>query len=133
MKCTICEEELNEEEINSPYKAKDGNIICDECFKLRYTHTCPLCENCFDEDFTKGISPKYLLISNYAAEHVNARPGIYEIVKYPFYDDWMITITMLKTSMNRIADLPDSFNEQDFYSDIFYVCDACVNNLTQEK
>ena len=132
MKCTICEEELNEEEIDAPYKNRDGDIICDACFKDRYTHTCPLCEEHFDVDFTKHISPTYLLISDYSAEYVGSPSGVYEIIRYPFYYAGMCDIFMKAASLKRIADLPDDFREQDFYSDIFYVCNRCAEKLTDD-
>ena len=129
MNCPICEEELNEEEIESPYKDKSGRIICDACFKDKYSHICPLCENYFDEDFTKEISPKYILISDYAAGEVGTDSGIYEITSYPFFRDGMIEMSMIDTAINRIGDLPKEFDEDDFTSDIFYVCDECVKKL----
>ena len=126
MICTICKEELNTEEIDSPHKNKNGDIICDQCFKDKYTYLCPLCENNFDEDFTKKISPTYLLISDYASEWVGVDSGIYEIVAYPFFYDRMTTLDIIPKAVNLIADLPDDFNEDDFFFELFYVCNDCV-------
>ena len=125
MNCSICGKELDSEEIESPRKDKAGRIICDECFDDKYTHHCPICEEHFDEDFTKKISPKYLLISDCAAEAMYINSGIYEITKYPFFREGMIEISMIETALDRIAHLPKDFDEDEFFSDIFYVCEEC--------
>ena len=125
-KCSICGESLNEEEIGSPRKDKDGRIICDACFDDKYTYLCPICEEHFTEDFTKDISPKYLLISDYASEQMYTESGIYEITSYPFFRDGIIEMSMIETAINRIGDSPKDFDEDEFISDIFYVCDECV-------
>ena len=131
MKCTRCGERLGAEEIESPSVDKDGDIICDHCFEEQYTYNCPVCEEFFDEDFSQKISPKYLLISDYAGEEMGVESGIYEIISYPFFRDGMISMSMIETAINRIADLPEEFDENDFISDIFYVRDSCVKKCLE--
>jgi len=127
MNCAMCREELNEEEIKSPQIDEEGHVVCDACFEDKYTHLCPICEEYFDEDFTKKISPSGLLVSEYAAESVNMESGIYEITAYPFFCDGIIELELIETSINRVGDLPDEFNQDEFAQDIFYVCDGCMN------
>ena len=129
MTCTICEDELNSEETESPRTDKDGRIICDHCFEEKYSHLCPLCEEIFDEDFSESISPKYLLITEYASKELGFDPGLYEILSYPFFADGIVEIHLFGSSIKKIAGLPSDFNEDNLYSDICYVCEDCVKKL----
>lgn len=126
MKCTVCGDELDLEEVESPCVDKDGDIICDECFEDKYSYMCPLCGEMFDEDFSEKISPKYLLILEYAGEKLGVGPGIYEILSCPFFADGMIEMYLYKTAINKTSALPDDLNEDDLWSDMYYVCDECV-------
>lgn len=130
MKCTLCEEELDEEETESPRVGKDGDVICDRCFDERYSYTCPVCEEEFREDFSVKISPKYLLITEYASEDIGIDSGIYEILSYPFYTDGVIEIHIFKSAMKRISGLPNDLDEDDLWSDIYYVCDDCIKKMS---
>jgi hypothetical protein len=130
MKCTLCEEELDEEEIESPRKDRDGDIICDKCFDDRYSYHCPICEEMFSEDFSVKISPKYPLIAEYASEDIDIDSGIYEILSYPFYADGVIEIHIFKSAVKRISGLPNDLDEDDLWSDIYYVCDDCIKKMS---
>ena len=127
--CTNCGDKLNEEEAESPQIDEDGSVICDHCFEDQYSHRCPLCEDIFDEDFSESISPKYLLLTKYAAEELGFDPGIYEITSYPFFADGITEIHLFRTAIKKIADLPSDFNEDNLFSDICYVCEDCVKKL----
>jgi hypothetical protein len=129
MKCTVCGDELDPEEVESPRRDKDGDIICDHCFEEQYSYTCPICEEMFDEDFSEKISPKYLLITTYAGEELGVDPGIYEIVSYPFYADGLIETHLFKSAVKKIADLPDDLDEDNLWCDEYYICDECVEHV----
>ena len=124
--CTECKTELDTEEAESPRLDEDGNIICDECFENQYSHLCPLCGEIFDEDFSVKISPKHILITEYAAEELRLNPGIYEIISYPFFADGITEFYLYASSIKKIAELPGDFNEGDFIADIHYVCEDCA-------
>ena len=129
MKCTECEEELDEEEVESPRRNKNNDIVCDQCYEEQYSHICPICEEIFDEDFSKVISPKYLLITEDASEDIYLSPGIYEIVSYPFFRDDTIEITLIASAMRKILDVPKDVCE----SDVYYVCEDCVEKIKNEQ
>jgi len=129
MNCTSCEEVLDTEEEDSPYVDKRGDIICDRCYEDQYSHICPICEKKFDEDFSKDISPRYLLITEDAGDDLSLAPGIYEIISYPFFFDGVIEITLIKSSIRKIADLPECTCE----NDINYVCEECVEGMLNER
>ena len=131
MKCYICDKELDEEEIKSPYEDGYGHNICDECFMSRYSHICPLCGNVFCDDVMKDVSPAYLLVTGYAGEEMGVDAGIYEIVAYPFFRDCMTEISLIHTAIKRISDMPESFNEDDCFADMYYVCDECIKGIKQ--
>ena len=126
MKCTGCETELNAEEAESPRIDEDGGLICDQCFKDKYSHLCPLCEETFDKDFSVKISPKHILVTKYAAEELGFDPGIYEIISYPFFADGITELHLFASSIKKIAELPGDFNEDDLIGDIHYVCEECA-------
>ena len=126
MKCTECETELNAEEAESPRVDEENHILCDRCFKDKYSHLCPLCEETFDKDFSEKISPKHILITEYAAKNIGLNPGIYEITSYPWFADGMIEIQIYESAIKKIAELPGDFNEGDFVADIHYVCEDCA-------
>ena len=129
MNCERCGEKLDEEEAESPQRDRDGDIICDECFELKYTYICPICREMFNEDFSKEISPEYFLVSEDTSEDLNLTPGIYEITSYPFYADSMIEIHIFKTAVNKIADLPKGTYEDDTQ----YVCSNCAERIMHSK
>lgn len=129
MKCTECKEELDEEEAESPQRDKDNNILCDRCYEEQYSHTCPICEESFDEDFSKEISPEYLLITEDASEDLYLAPGIYEITSYPFFRDGMIQTSLITSAIRKILDPPKVVYE----NDICYVCENCVEKIKNES
>ena len=133
MICEHCEKELDEEEQEAPREDKAGNIICDKCFDEKYMFTCAICEELFEEDFSKRISPQYLFISEYAGEDLNISPGIYEIIAYPFFADGVIEIHIFTSALRRVANVPPSVNESEQYGDIFYVCKECVGKQKKQN
>ena len=44
IKCYICSEELQREEIESPNKDGEQNILCDDYYREKYEQQCGICE-----------------------------------------------------------------------------------------
>lgn len=128
--CTYCEDELEGDEIISPYIDKDGDILCDECYKNKFECYCPVCQDFFYKDMDAEIYPKYLLISECVSEYVGVDAGIYEIIKYPFFADGITELSIFKGAVKRICDVPPK-TEVD-YNTMYYVCDQCVTKLRCE-
>jgi hypothetical protein len=122
--CTLCGDELDQEEIEFPQKNKDGAIICDRCFDDRYSHLCPICENNFSENFEEQISPKYLLVTKDVGEEFGIESGIYEIIAYPFFADGITEWHLITSALKRIADIPEDFDDDSMT--LHYICDECV-------
>jgi|LGOV01.1.fsa_nt_gb hypothetical protein len=131
--CEWCGHPLDEDEMESPLHSKDSKIICDECYRNEYTHSCPLCEESFSEDFFQKISPQYLLVSEYASEGTSTPTGIYKITEYPFYADGVTEAHLIETSLQHVSDIPKGFNEGEHFGDIFYVCDNCMQRILTNK
>lgn len=128
-KCSLCGDNLKEEEIESPKTDKDGSLLCDECFENKYTHSCPICEEWFDEDFSAKITPKFLLVLPSVGENVGLDAGIYEIIRYPFYADGITEMHIYKGAVKRICDVPSDI--EDCYT-LYYICDGCARRAKQE-
>lgn len=121
MKCTKCGDELDSEEEELSYRDKSGNIRCDYCFCEDYVFLCPICEELFLEDFSEDISPEYLLVTKNASESLYVVPGIYKIIAYPFYRDGITEMSLIKTAIRKIANIP-----KDICADgIHYICKNC--------
>lgn len=129
MNCTNCKEELDTEEKESPRRDRRGNIICDRCYEEEYSHICPICEEKFDEDFSKEISPRHFLITEDAGDDLYLAPGIYKIISYPFFRDGIIETSLIESAILKIADLPEGICE----NDINYVCEECVERMLNER
>ena len=127
MNCTNCGEELDPEEEESPQRNKSGNIICDRCYEEKYSYICPICEERFDEDFSKEISPEYILVTENAGKSLYITPGVFKITTYPFYSDGMIEMSLIKTAIRKVADLPEGICKDD----IHYICEDCVKEITE--
>jgi len=126
MYCTICKELLNEEEMESPRKDKDETVICDKCWGEKYEHLCPICENIFDKDLDAEISPKHIIVSEYAGETLYTDPGIYEVIKYPFYADGMIEMSFYLDAIKWIAPIPADLDQDNIWNIISYICLECA-------
>ena len=84
--CTYCGNDLDNEELESPRKDDDGDIICDNCYSDNYMNYCPLCE----EEYEKPTKPEELFfcISNEVCEYVAMnpiKPGIYQTTSWPYF------------------------------------------------
>lgn len=131
--CTKCNRELDEEEIESPKKDEYENIICDSCFEKLYEYHCPLCENTFEEDFSKPISPQYFIITEEGEEDFLGDAGIYKILSYPFYADGMIEFHLFTSAIKKVADLPTEFDKNEFYNSMYYICDECTKKYMEKQ
>ena len=50
MDCTYCGKELDSEELETPYKDGDDDVMCDDCHHEHCEFTCDLCEEYGDID-----------------------------------------------------------------------------------
>ena len=105
IKCTHCGEPLDQEEAASPRRDEDGDgdILCDECWHLRYEFTCCRCE---EYDHVK-VQHRYLVVF----EEVQGlsgmvKPGLYRISELPYWADGMIEYHFYETALERVGDVP---------------------------
>ena len=120
-------EESDLQETESPYTNDDA--ICDPFIEEKYSYTCPICGEAFDEDFFERTSPQYLLVTEYASEKLNINSGVYEILSYPSLVNGLVEMHLFESAVKRISDLPNDIDEDNLWSDIYYVCDKCVGKM----
>jgi len=125
-KCYLCDEPLEGEEIDSPFKDEEGNPICDNCWDEYYRIFCHLCENSFDKK-----EWKHFLVPPEGFDGVIGvdKPGIYEILEYPFYVASVVTgIERIWSDRVRwVADIPENYQET---WATYEVCPDCVKSLS---
>lgn len=126
MECTECGAILEDDETEHPNRNKSGEILCYGCFDYHYEYLCPLCGESFYEDFEQEISPKYFLCTEDAAIDLSIEPGIYEIVKYPYYADGLIEVQLYKDAVKWICEIPSDFNNDEHIGSIHFPCDNCM-------
>lgn len=101
-RCPCCGNDLSGEEIEYPRTDEDGDNICEECYHEKYEFTCCRCQEYGD------VADQHNLLVVFE-ETSNVAPGIYKIVRKPYYTHAMIGSGWLwPESLKRIADVnPD--------------------------
>lgn len=61
---------------------EDEEIMCEECYDEHYREICPICENSYD---VKDYTSDYLVITEELSNETGNTPGIYKILKRPFF------------------------------------------------
>ena len=118
---------LDLQKTDSPHT--NSNTIHNPSIEEKYSYTCPICGEAFDEDFFERTSPQYLLVTEYASEKLNIDSGVYEIMSYPSLINGLIDENLFDSAVNRISDLPSYLDDDDLWSDIYYVCDKCIEKM----
>jgi len=98
--CEWCGRRLTDEEIEYP-NSKDERI-CDECHHEHYEFTCCWCEEYENKDYEE----KYVVLTEPTEGlHSELSPGVYEVVKRPYFrGDWY-----LESALRRLGDVPSDF------------------------
>lgn len=93
MICCYCDNELEGEELESPYTNKEGEPICDDCHYEYFREVCPICEDSYDKPTTPEET--FFVVSKEAGEEYNElsgiTPGIYSVLEYPFFFGDIVT------------------------------------------
>lgn len=111
----------------------DGEPICGTCYSEIYETFCPICE-----EFREIGEYKHFIIMD---EEINVEPGIYEILKYPFFIFGLTSgDKVIESSVRKLCsidydkiltihpnprDAPVEFNG--------YICEDCVKKLCQNE
>ncbi len=118
--CEWCEERLTDEEIEYP---RDSiQTICDECYHEHYEFTCCWCQE-YDHVDHQHV---YLILTE---EFDDLQSGIYKIVDFPYFVDGMITGWFIRSSLERICDLPDGIDTEPHPAG--HLCRECQTKVTE--
>ena len=133
MKCNNCEEILNEEEEENPYKDKKGNILCDECYHDDY---CTYCCVCLEPVPDGNVNHFFLFQEDIDDGDIitNLKPGLYKVLKRPFYLANRISGTVMHINpicVERICDA--SFEEVEDEDHGIEVCDYCAEKIQNKS
>jgi hypothetical protein len=117
--CEWCGERLTDEEIE--YPIPEGPI-CEECYHEHYEFTCCWCENYEDKDYEE----KYVVLTEPTEGlHSELPPGVYEVVKRPYFrGDWIV-----ESALRRIGDVPPEFPEIEDSDGM--LCRTCEERITK--
>ncbi len=122
MECTYCGEELDEYELEEPYKDPDGDIMCDNCYTQDYLQECNICEEYYDKPEN---AEETFFVMNESSKVQGMEPGVYKVLKWPYYSGSIIgSLYITKYNVERVAD----YNEEDEGE----ICSCCYKELTRD-
>jgi hypothetical protein len=81
--CSDCGNELDEEEIETPYKNQWDEAICDYCYRDKYQEYCPVCEDYFDKP--EKPTDSYFIVSKEGEKEAGIKMGVYHVLDYPVF------------------------------------------------
>lgn len=116
--CPICDEPLNEEELESSRKEPIGEhrVICDECYRDHYEEPCIVCEELMEYE-----DQKYIILPNGDSRGID--PGIYKILKNPFYlSDCLGSFEVIREHVKKLATVPESIKVDEGG----FICPRCL-------
>jgi len=125
MNCIYCGGELEDEELDSPYKNEDGDLLCDDCYSFWNEYECSLC----GYNVTIIDNLDYIIVTRDLAEAQKMQPGIYRILANPWYSSTISPICLMQDNLQQVADFPEGA-----WVDITdYVCTQCALKIASEQ
>jgi len=104
--CIDCGYELGPEEMESPRKDADGDLVCDDCWSNEHEFECVFCGN-FDD---KEHDHKMLMLCEEQKAHGYAEQvmaGVYRVTSYPYFISDYFSAWLLPERLERVADCPE--------------------------
>ncbi|MDR1884284.1 MAG: hypothetical protein LBR26_16110 [Prevotella sp.] len=80
-RCDSCLESIFDLNDYPNVSVERDEVLCEECYDEQYMTRCPVCEESYREDDMTG----YFFISKKISKEIHTPPGMYKILKYPFY------------------------------------------------
>ena len=117
--CGYCEKKLEGEEVTFPFYV-NGEITCDDCYYEKCSW-CPLCGESFDDTDIKP--PDAFIILYHDLGYYDKKQGIYQVIKYPFYSDGMITVQINWENLRFVRELTPQEQEESITNS--YICQLC--------
>lgn len=105
IKCTWCDEVLDDEARESPYHDDSGDVICDRCHTKHFEGVCDLCGDVVNKDELK-MRPGEILA--FFEETDGLQPGYYRVIRWPIYADGMTEGYVMTENIQFVAPLDDA-------------------------
>lgn len=122
--CQWCGEELDAEELADPLEK--GERICDECY---YEHFCIPCVGCDDPGSIRDGEEDALMVFEAApGELHDVEPGVYEIIRYPYYVDAIVNIWLVNDALLKIYPMEPNVEDSQTTRGILcgHLCPSCM-------
>lgn len=128
--CAECEEELSDDEFDSPYLNGDNLPICFNCYESDYSFQCCMCGNLADLIEEGEIGGLLICVDTEGTGLPFT--GVYKVISWPYYYNGMIESSMEEHSLELITRcLYDLENDTDGYP-IAHLCRACSEKVKEE-
>jgi len=147
--CEWCGNDLEKEEMESPLSSDE--TICDGCYDEHYRFTCHWCEENEDKKHECTIGSLFILFKPvwaqppflrhslrplwYSRREREMRPGIYRIVRYPFYWDACLDGGLYADAFEWFGPLTSGMKKNGGYADYDCgpLCRRCQRTLKHAK
>jgi hypothetical protein len=131
-KCDFCEKEL--EDIESRYLDKDGEPVCEDCWREYCTYACAICEEAEDIDRYGEIGGVMIIseeeeVRDTGGKHMDV--GLYLILDWPLYFSDMLSFNLCRDNFRKIADLPEDF--ETFGYPTGFLCRDCAEKAKRKE
>lgn len=130
-KCSLCGDSLNKEEIESPRRDADDEPICDDCYHEDYEFTCVWCEEYGETDDQHNlliVLDADIVRIESAEEYL--KPGVYQIVKRPYYGTDYFDSWILWKAISWLCPLP--WDPDEHYCPCGHLCLSCQNKIWEQ-
>jgi hypothetical protein len=127
LKCSYCQDELDDEEIKNPPKGEDGNILCDDCYNEEYCFECCLCGDYGD------IKDQHKMVVVFREAMV--KPGLYKVLDESYWaasllDDDTNDI-VFPHAVQRIGDIPEGAHSDGYL--LGHLCAECQEKVVNKS
>jgi len=118
--CEYCGNALTPEEVEHP--EPEGNI-CNSCYRDHFEFDCCRCGNPEHIDHQHVFCAVFEALTGLGGD---VEPGVYELVRFPYYADGVIEGYVYHESFRRVRDL--DFESTDDYP-MGHLCRTCRKDL----
>jgi hypothetical protein len=122
LSCTSCGYAITDpDEMKNPYRDEDDCEICSNCYHEHYEFTCCWCQ----ED--EHVDYQHVLLVVGDEEGAGVARGVYRIIHLPYYSDGIIEGSLVESSLERIAGVPDGLTIG--YYPCGHLCRECQQKI----
>jgi hypothetical protein len=116
----------------------DDELLCEDCYDDKYREICPICEDYYD---IKDYTSDYFVLNEEIAKETGKNPGIYKILKRPFFygniltgfdaffDDSIQLLVSIKINEYKKIECGDGCYEVNTNT----ICPECVEKFVKKR